>query len=127
MARRRRVPARHRGLASLIPVNQILFGSDFPYRPLGESADSMSQLGLPEADQYAIGRNNALALLPWLKAGCTCRGGSRVALQFAAGHESAVGTFRTWRGVRVKSVVRTKADVARLRDVSDVPNDESAL
>jgi hypothetical protein len=40
---------------------------------------------------------------------------------------SACGTFRTWRGVRVKSVVRTKADVARLRDVSDVPNDESAL
>ena len=56
-------------LASLIPVHQILFGSDFPFRPLGESADSMSQLGLREADQYAIGRDNALALLPRLKAG----------------------------------------------------------
>ena len=56
-------------LASLIPVHQILFGSDFPYRPLGESADGMSQLGLSEADQYAIGRDNALALLPRLKAG----------------------------------------------------------
>ena len=54
-------------LTSFIPMNQILFGSDFPYRALGETADSMPQLGLSEADLTAIGRDNALALLPALK------------------------------------------------------------
>jgi 6-methylsalicylate decarboxylase len=56
-------------LTSLIPTGQILFGSDFPYRPLGETADTMPQLRLSEADLNAIGRDNALALLPRLKAG----------------------------------------------------------
>jgi len=55
-------------LTGLIPTNQILFGSDFPYRPLGETADTISQLGLSEADLNAIGRDNALTLLPRLKA-----------------------------------------------------------
>lgn len=56
-------------LTSLIPMSQILFGSDFPYRLLGESADTMQQLGLSENDLAAIGRGNALGLLPRLKAG----------------------------------------------------------
>jgi 6-methylsalicylate decarboxylase len=56
-------------LTSLIPMSQILFGSDFPYRMLGESADTMQQLGLSENDLAAIGRGNALGLLPRLKAG----------------------------------------------------------
>jgi hypothetical protein len=29
----------------------------------------MAQLGLPAADLQAIGRDNALALMPWLKTG----------------------------------------------------------
>jgi predicted TIM-barrel fold metal-dependent hydrolase len=56
-------------LTGLIPPNQILFGSDFPYRAMGETADTMPQLGLSEADLKAIGRDNALALLPRLKTG----------------------------------------------------------
>jgi predicted TIM-barrel fold metal-dependent hydrolase len=56
-------------LAGLIPISQILFGSDFPYRALGESADTLQQLGLSESDLAAIGRGNALGLLPRLKAG----------------------------------------------------------
>ncbi len=56
-------------LTGLIPISQILFGSDFPYRPLGESADTMGQLGLSESDLAAIGRGNAMGLLPRLKAG----------------------------------------------------------
>ena len=56
-------------LTGLIPARQILFGSDFPYRALGETADTMPQLGLTEADLDAIGRDNALALLPRLKTG----------------------------------------------------------
>jgi 6-methylsalicylate decarboxylase len=54
-------------LTSFIPVHQFLFDSDFPYRSLGETADTMPQLGLSEADLTAIGRDNALALLPRLK------------------------------------------------------------
>jgi 6-methylsalicylate decarboxylase len=56
-------------LTGLIPINQILFGSDFPYRALGETADTMPQIGLSEADLAAVGRDNALALLPRLKTG----------------------------------------------------------
>lgn len=54
-------------LTGLIPTSQILFGSDFPYRALGETAESMPQIGLSEADFNAIGRDNALQLLPRLK------------------------------------------------------------
>jgi len=32
-------------------------------------------------------------------------------MQFAAVHESHVGTFRTWRDVRLESAMRPKADV----------------
>jgi 6-methylsalicylate decarboxylase len=53
-------------LTSFIPTSQILFGSDFPYRPLGETADTMTQLGLSVADLQIIGRDNALALMPRL-------------------------------------------------------------
>jgi 6-methylsalicylate decarboxylase len=53
-------------LTALIPTSQILFGSDFPYRGLDETADTMPQIGLSEADLNAIGRDNALSLLPRL-------------------------------------------------------------
>lgn len=56
-------------LTGLVPMSQILFGSDFPYRPLGESADTLPQIGLSEKDLAAIGRGNVLGLLPRLKAG----------------------------------------------------------
>jgi predicted TIM-barrel fold metal-dependent hydrolase len=56
-------------LTGLIPMSQILFGSDFPYRPLGDSADTMAQLGLSQSDLAAIGRGNALGILPRLKSG----------------------------------------------------------
>jgi 6-methylsalicylate decarboxylase len=51
-------------LTALVPVTQILFGSDNPYVPLGATANGLQQLGLSSADLQAIGRNNALALLP---------------------------------------------------------------
>ena len=54
-------------LTSLVPTTQILLGSDNPYVPLGDTAQGMTQLGLSAADLRAIGRDNALALLPWLK------------------------------------------------------------
>ena len=55
-------------LTSLVPTTQILLGSDNPYVPLGDTTKGMMQLGLTAADLRAIGRDNALALLPRLKA-----------------------------------------------------------
>ena len=54
-------------LTQLVPMSQILFGSDHPYRHLGESAEGMANFGLSAADLRAIGWDNALALLPHLK------------------------------------------------------------
>jgi predicted TIM-barrel fold metal-dependent hydrolase len=54
-------------LTSYVPISQILFGSDFPYRPLGESADSLPQMGFTDTQLSAVKRDNAYALLPRLK------------------------------------------------------------
>jgi len=54
-------------LTSLVPMSQILFGSDHPFRHLAESAGTMNELGLSAAELQAIGWDNALALLPRLR------------------------------------------------------------
>lgn len=51
-------------LMKLVPISQILFGGDYPYVPIAETAGGMAQVGLSVADLQAIGRDNALALLP---------------------------------------------------------------
>jgi predicted TIM-barrel fold metal-dependent hydrolase len=43
-----------------------LFGGDNPFVPLQETARRMKALGLSAAELRAIGRENALALLPKL-------------------------------------------------------------
>jgi 6-methylsalicylate decarboxylase len=53
-------------LMQLVPTTQILFGSDNPFVPLRETTQGMTELGLAAADLQAIGRENALALLPGL-------------------------------------------------------------
>lgn len=55
-------------LTSLVPTTQILFGSDNPFIPLAETAESIMQLGFSADDLARIGRDNALTLLPRLKA-----------------------------------------------------------
>jgi len=54
-------------LTGLVPIRQILFGSDFPYRKLGETADTLERLGFADADIAAIARGNAASLLPRLR------------------------------------------------------------
>jgi predicted TIM-barrel fold metal-dependent hydrolase len=51
-------------LMKLVPVKQILFGSDNPFVPLRETAQRINDLDLSVADLQAISRDNALALLP---------------------------------------------------------------
>jgi predicted TIM-barrel fold metal-dependent hydrolase len=53
-------------LTALVPVTQILFGSDHPYVPLGETAHGFTRMGLSSAYLQTIGRAYALALLPRL-------------------------------------------------------------
>ncbi len=54
-------------LTSLVPATQILLGSDNPYVPLEDTVRRMGQVGLSDADLRAIGRENALRLLPRLR------------------------------------------------------------
>ncbi len=53
-------------LLKLVPVSQVLFGSDYPYLTVGQNLDSMATAGLSETDLRAIDRENALVLLPRL-------------------------------------------------------------
>jgi predicted TIM-barrel fold metal-dependent hydrolase len=54
-------------LMSLIPIAQILFGSDYPVYPISMTAGGLSKVGLSGADLQAIERDNAMRLLPRLK------------------------------------------------------------
>ena len=51
-------------LMKLVPTSQILFGSDYPFVAIGVTAGGMTSLGLSVADLQAVGRDNAIALLP---------------------------------------------------------------
>jgi 6-methylsalicylate decarboxylase len=52
----------------LIPITQVLYGSDFPFRPGSEVNEGLVQFRFKPRDQRAIERDNALRLLPALKA-----------------------------------------------------------
>ncbi|HLQ27551.1 MAG TPA: amidohydrolase family protein [Acidiferrobacterales bacterium] len=61
-------PSAIAALTKLVPTSQIMFGSDYPFVPIGATAVGMTKLGLSAADLQAIERDNAIALLPRLKA-----------------------------------------------------------
>lgn len=54
-------------LTSLVPTSQILLGTDNPYVPAENTVRALRQLGFSAAELRAIGRDNALGLLPGLK------------------------------------------------------------
>lgn len=59
-------------LLSLVAVDQVVFGSDYPYAPeetMAGTIKGLSALKLPAADLAAIERGNALRLMPWLEKG----------------------------------------------------------
>jgi len=64
-------PGPFAALASLVPVSQLLFGSDYPYWPPDIAATGLAALHLSEADLAAIEAGNALRLLPSLS-GARC-------------------------------------------------------
>ena len=54
-------------LTKLIPVSQIVFGTDFPYRTAAEHVKGLTDYGFSASDLQSIDRDNALRLLPRLK------------------------------------------------------------
>jgi 6-methylsalicylate decarboxylase len=54
-------------LLKLIPVSQILFGTDFPFSSASEVAKGLREVGLNPPDLQSIERDNALQLFPRLK------------------------------------------------------------
>lgn len=53
-------------LTNLVPMSQILFGSDYPWGRTRATLDGLNSLGLSAVDLRAIGQENALTLLPRL-------------------------------------------------------------
>jgi len=54
-------------LTKLVPVSQVLFGSDYPYRTGEDHVKGLMEYGFTAADLRAIDRENALRLLPRLR------------------------------------------------------------
>jgi len=51
-------------LMELVPVSQILFGSDYPYFTLEENVAGLGEIRLNGAERQAINRGNAARLMP---------------------------------------------------------------
>lgn len=55
-------------LMELAPVSQVLYGTDYPFRPGAEENAGLAKRGFSAAERRAIDRDNALKLFPRLKA-----------------------------------------------------------
>jgi predicted TIM-barrel fold metal-dependent hydrolase len=54
-------------LTKLVPVSQIVFGTDFPYRNAAEHVKGLTAYGFSASDLARIDRENAVRLIPRLK------------------------------------------------------------
>ena len=61
-------PASMAALLKLVPVSQIVFGTDYPYVPTGPQEAGLKKIGLSAASLKAIESGNAARLVPRLKA-----------------------------------------------------------
>src|SRR5712691_5882714 len=57
-------PGQLAALMKLVTISQVLFGTDYPYRPGLEAVDGLRDYGFAPADATAIDLGNAMALLP---------------------------------------------------------------
>jgi predicted TIM-barrel fold metal-dependent hydrolase len=53
-------------LKELVPMSQMVFGSDYPYLPVALTVGGLERFGFVAADLEAIDRGNAAALFPRL-------------------------------------------------------------
>jgi 6-methylsalicylate decarboxylase len=51
-------------LLTLVPTSQVLFGTDYPYRPGSETVEGLTSYGFSAAELRAIDRENAVRLMP---------------------------------------------------------------
>ena len=61
-------PGQFAALLDMVPVSQVLFGSDFPYREAAEASKGLEAYPFSASDRAAIDRGTALKLLPLLAA-----------------------------------------------------------
>ena len=62
-------PGQLAALMKLVTISQVMFGTDYPFRPGQEAVEGVADYGFGDADQQAIASGNALKLLPRIKAG----------------------------------------------------------
>jgi len=55
-------------LLKLVPLSQVVFGTDFPFRASADHVKGLTDYGFSASDLRAIDRDNALKLLPRLRA-----------------------------------------------------------
>jgi predicted TIM-barrel fold metal-dependent hydrolase len=60
-------PAALDALADVVPVSQMLFGSDYPFVKVSATVDGLGQGRFSKSDLEAINRGNALRLFPQMK------------------------------------------------------------
>ena len=56
-------------LLKLAPLSNVVFGSDYPLRPVSEAVEGVAKYEFTAAQRRAIERDNALRLVPRLKNG----------------------------------------------------------
>ena len=54
-------------LMDLVPISQVLFGSDYPLRPISEAVRGITNYSFSEAERRALERGNALRLVARLQ------------------------------------------------------------
>jgi predicted TIM-barrel fold metal-dependent hydrolase len=54
-------------LLKMVPISQVLFGSDYPLRPVSEAVSGVAAYTFTADELRAIERDNAVRLLPRLK------------------------------------------------------------
>ena len=54
-------------LMKLVPISQVLFGSDYPLRPIAEAVAGVRNYEFSDVDRRALEQENGLKLLPRLK------------------------------------------------------------
>ena len=60
------MPGQFAALLKLIPVSQLMFGSDYPFREGSEAAEGLAAYDFSDADRASINRQTALRLMPRL-------------------------------------------------------------
>ena len=58
------MPGQLAALLKLIPVSQLMFGSDYPFRQGVEAADGLAAYNFSESDRAAIDWKTAIGLMP---------------------------------------------------------------